>query len=155
MSTPTPANCSGLANSGVPAKPQALKSRLAEADSSSRLCQAEVDNLRRYTSLLLQPHHDVCWLDVSVNKVLFVHCGQSGSDLRRDFQRQLYLKLAGAFDEILERFPLYKLHRVEVILTGSSQVEHRGNIWMTNARRCSGFTQENEAAPIHHRDIAR
>ena len=27
MSTPTPANCSGLANSGVPTKPLALKSR--------------------------------------------------------------------------------------------------------------------------------
>ena len=51
-----------------------------------------------------------------LDKVLFVNCGQSGGDLRDDFERQLYLKLAGAFDEIFERFPLYKLHRVEELL---------------------------------------
>jgi hypothetical protein len=28
-----------------------------------------------------------------------------------------------AFDEILERFPRDKLHRVKVVLTGSAQVE--------------------------------
>src|SRR5580693_4015415 len=37
------------------------------------LRQAEVDNFGRYTSFFLQPHHDVCWLDISVDKVLFVN----------------------------------------------------------------------------------
>ncbi len=69
-----------------------------------------------------------------------MHGSQTGSDLRRDFQCQLYLEPAEAFDEILERFPLHKLHRVKVLLTGSAQVENRGNIRVTNARRCAGFT---------------
>ena len=77
-----------------------------------------------------------------MHEALFVHCGQTGSDLRRDFQRQLYLKPAGAFNEILERFPLDKLHRVEVILTGSPKVEDRGNIRMTNAGCRSCFPQK-------------
>src|SRR4029077_15412166 len=68
--------------------------------------------------------------------------GQTGSDLRRDFQRQLYLKPAGGVNEILERFPLDTLHRVEVILTGSPKVEDRGNIRMTNAGCRSCFPQE-------------
>jgi hypothetical protein len=29
-----------------------------------------------------------------VDKVLFVNCGQTGSDLRRDFKRQLYFQPA-------------------------------------------------------------
>jgi hypothetical protein len=62
------------------------------------LRQAEIDNFCRYTSFLLQPHHDVCWLDISVDKVLFVNCGQSGGHLRRDFQRQRYLEPAQVFD---------------------------------------------------------
>jgi hypothetical protein len=72
MSTCTPANCSGLANSGVPTN--------------------------------------------------------AGSDQRRDFQRQLYLEPAGAFDETLERLFLYELHRVEVTAPGSAQMQHRGNV---------------------------
>ena len=40
---------------------------------------------------------------------------------------------------LLERFPLYKLHRVEVILTGPAQMEDRGNIRMPNAGRRAGF----------------
>jgi hypothetical protein len=34
-----------------------------------------------------------------VNELLLVHRYQTGSYLRRDFERQLYLKLARAFDE--------------------------------------------------------
>ena len=56
------------------------------------------------------------WFDVPVNELLLVHRSQTGGDLRRDFQRQLHLKPAGAFDKVLERFPLYKLHRVKVVL---------------------------------------
>ena len=135
----TPANCSGLANSGVPTNAPGDEIPASEADSSSDLRQAEVDDFGRYAAFLLQPHHDVCWLDISVDKVLFVNCGQSGSNLRCNFKRQLHVKPTGAFDKILERFPLYKLHRVEVVLTGSAQVEDRGNIRVTNARRRARF----------------
>ena len=45
---PTPANCSGLANSGVPAKAPGDEIAASEAGSSSRLRQTEVDNFRRY-----------------------------------------------------------------------------------------------------------
>ena len=54
-----------------------------------------------------------------MNKLLLVHRSQTGSDLRRDFQRELYLQRTRAFDETLERFPLDKLHRVKAVLTGS------------------------------------
>jgi hypothetical protein len=71
-----------------------------------------------------------------------VHRSQPGSDLSRNFQRQSYLKQPGALDEVLERFALYELHRVKVVLTGSAQVENRGNIRVTNARRRAGFAQK-------------
>ena len=57
-------------------------------------------------------------------------------------QRQLYLQATGAFDESFERFALYKLHRVEVVLIGCAQVEDRRNIRVANARRCPGFPQK-------------
>src|ERR1700686_4820199 len=107
-----------------------------------RLCKAEVDDFRGHSGSLLQTHHDVAWFNVPVNELLFVHRCQTGGDLRRNFQRQLYLEPAGAFDEILERSPLYKLHRVKVVLTGSAQVENRGNVWVTNARRRGGFAKK-------------
>jgi predicted alpha/beta-fold hydrolase len=37
---------------------------------------------------------------------------------------------------------LYKLHRVKVVLTGSAQVENRGNIRVANARRRTGFAEK-------------
>ena len=45
---------------------------------------------------------------------------------------------------VLKRFPFYKLHRVKVILTGSAQVEDRGNIRVTNACRRAGFAQKTK-----------
>jgi hypothetical protein len=75
-----------------------------------------------------------------VNELLLVHCSQTGSDLHRNFQRKLYFQPTGAFDKILERFPLDKLHRVKVVLTSSAQVENRGHIRVANARRRTGFT---------------
>jgi hypothetical protein len=48
----------------------------------------------------------------------------------------------GAFDELFKRFPFYKLHCVEITVPGSTQMEHRGHIRVTDARRCAGFTQK-------------
>src|SRR6516225_4553987 len=45
---------------------------------------------------------------------------------------------------MLERFPLYKLHRVEITAPGSAQVEDRSNIRVTNARRRAGFAQKSK-----------
>src|SRR6516162_8468087 len=45
---------------------------------------------------------------------------------------------------MLERFPLYKLHRVEITAPGSAQVEDRSNIRVTNARRRAGFAQKTK-----------
>jgi hypothetical protein len=67
-----------------------------------------------------------------------------GSDLCRDFQRQLHLKPAGTFDKVLEGLPLYKLHRVKVVLTGSAQMEDRGNVWVPNTGVRAGFTQKTK-----------
>jgi hypothetical protein len=43
-----------------------------------------------------------------------------------------------------KRFSLYELHRVKVVFNGSTQVEDRGNIRVTNACRCTGFAQKTE-----------
>ena len=45
---------------------------------------------------------------------------------------------------MLKRFSLHELHRVEVVLTGSAQVEDRGNVRVTNARRRAGFAQKTK-----------
>ena len=63
-----------------------------------------------------------------VDELSLVHGSQTSSDLRHDFQRQLCLETARAFDEVPERLPLYKLHRVEVTAPGSAQVKHRCNV---------------------------
>ena len=75
-----------------------------------------------------------------------MHGSQTGGDLRRNFQRQLYLKPARAFNEILQRFSLDKLHRVEVILAASPQMEDRGNIRVTDAGRRTRFAQETKSS---------
>jgi hypothetical protein len=79
-----------------------------------------------------------------VDQVLFVNCRQSTCHLVRNFERQLNVQSACAFYEILERFALYKLHRVEVILSDAPQVEDRRNIWVTDARRRTGFAEKTK-----------
>jgi hypothetical protein len=58
------------------------------------LRQPKVNDFGSYSASLLDIHHDVAWFDVPVDELLFVHCSQTGSDLRRDFQRGPYLQLA-------------------------------------------------------------
>ena len=45
---------------------------------------------------------------------------QTGGDLHRNFQRQLRIKPAGAFDEILQALSFDEFHRVEVTLGTSA-----------------------------------
>ena len=101
--------------------------------------------LARHRAFLLEAHHDIAWFDVPVNEALLVHRSQTGGDLRRNVQSQLYLKPARALDEILEGLSLHKLHRVEVILAASSQVEDRGNVRVADAGRRTRFAQETKA----------
>src|SRR5262249_7785678 len=104
--------------------------------------QPKVDNFRDQSASVLQAHHDVAWFDVPMDEVLFVHRSQTGRDLRHDFERQLYLQPPGAFDEAFKRFSLHKLHRVEVVCAAFAQMEHGGNIWVTDARRCARLAQK-------------
>src|SRR4029077_12876871 len=120
MSTPTPTNCSGLANSGVPTNAPGDEIPASEADSSSVFAKP------RSIIFAVTPRSSFNLTMMFVGLIsrwtrfLFMNCGQSGSHLRCNFQRQFYIQPTGAFDEILERFPLYKLHRVKVVLTGSA-----------------------------------
>ena len=109
-----------------------------------RLRQAEVDNLRRSSASPLRADHNVARFDIPMDEILFVHRGQTGSDLCCDFQRRLCLKPAGAPDKILQSFPFHKFHRIEVIPTASTQVEDRGNIGMTDAGCRAGFAQKTK-----------
>ena len=79
-----------------------------------------------------------------MDEALLVHGSQTGGDLRRNFQRQLYIKPARAFDEILEGLSLDELHRVEVTLRASAQMEDRGNVRVTNAGRRTRFAQKTK-----------
>src|SRR4030095_11819615 len=109
------------------------------------LGQAKIDNLGCHNALLLKAHHDIARFDVPVNELFLVNRSQTGGDLRRNVQSQLYLKPARALDEILQGFSLHKLHGVEVALGASPQVEDRGNIRVPDASRCACFTQETKA----------
>src|SRR5271166_6270980 len=112
------------------------------------LCQPKVNDFGCYSAPLLDTHHDVAWFDISVDEVSLVHRSKTGGCLRHNFQRQLHLQSAGAFDKVLERFPLHKLHRVEVILTTSPEVEDRGNIRMADAGRRTRLAQETETCRL-------
>ena len=79
-----------------------------------------------------------------MDKILFVDSSQPGGDLRRDFQCQLHLQATRTFDEFFERFSLYELHRVKVVLAGSAQVEDRGYVRVTDAGCCTCFTQKSK-----------
>src|SRR5580704_15898286 len=147
MSTWMPANCSGLANSGVPAKAPGVEIAAARPVRCG-LGQPKVNDFGCYIAPLLDTHHDVAWFDISVDEVSLVHRSKTGGCLRHNFQRQLHLQSAGAFDKVLERFPLHKLHRVEVIRTTSPEVEDRGNIRMADAGRRSRLPQETETCRL-------
>ena len=56
------------------------------------LGQAQIDNLGSHRALLLKAHHDIARLDVPVNELLFVHRSQTGCNLPRNFQGELYFK---------------------------------------------------------------
>src|SRR4029077_3213213 len=99
-----------------PGKASGYRNRRLRTRFIDRLCQAQVDDFRGHSAFVLEVHHDIARFDVPVNEALLVHCSQTGGDLRRNFQRQLYVNAARASDEVLERFPLHKLHRVEVVL---------------------------------------
>src|SRR5271165_4664654 len=112
------------------------------------LRQPKVDDFCGRSASLLQTHHDVGGFDVPVNELLLVDCRQTGSNLCRNFQRELYIEPAGAFDKVLQGLSLHKLHRVEVILAGSPKMENRGNIRVTEASCRAGFTQKTKACRL-------
>src|SRR6516164_5556953 len=88
---------------------------------------------------------DVTRFDVSMNKVLLVHRSQPGSNLRCNLQRHLHFHPPRASDEMLKGLSLDELHRIKVTAPGSTQMEDRGNIGVTDARRCAGFTQKSQS----------
>ena len=111
MSTPTPVNCLGLADPGVPAKPPGYRNRRLRTGFVDRLRQSKVYNFRGHSGSLLQTHHDVARFDIPVNELPLVNGSQTGGDLRPNFQHHPYHEPNGALDKILKRFALYKLRR--------------------------------------------
>ena len=83
MSTGTPANCSGPANSGVPAKgPRCLRSRFDQPAHRADFARPEINELCPQSAVIFRADHDVTRFDVPVNEVLFVYRSQPGGDLR-------------------------------------------------------------------------
>ena len=82
--------------------------------------------------------------DISVDKLLFMNCGQSGSHLRRNFQRQLHLNPTRTSNEMLKGLSLDELHCIKVTAPGSTEVEDRGNIRVPHAGRRTRLAQETK-----------
>jgi hypothetical protein len=68
----------------------------------------------------------VAWFDVPVNELLLVDRSQTSSDLGRDFQSHLYLQPPGAFDQLLQRFPLDKGNTTRLLFRVSIFCNRRG-----------------------------
>ena len=155
MSTPTPPNCSGLANSGVPTNAPGDEIPASEADSSSVFARPR----SIIFAVTLAPSFTLTMMLVGLMSrwTRFCSCtaAKPAADLRRDFERQLHLQPTGTFDELLERFALYELHRVEVTAPSSAQVEVPRQHSDDERSPPRGLRVENEAAPIHHRGIVR
>src|SRR5262245_7415263 len=109
---------------GCPCKTSKHRNRRIRRRLGFPLCQSQVDNFRVHGAACLQVHHDIAWLDVPVDKALLVHGRQTRGDLSCNFQRQLRIKPTQAFDEILEGFAFDELHRVEVTLGTSAEMEY-------------------------------
>jgi hypothetical protein len=77
-----------------------------------------------------------------VNKLFLVYRSQTGGGLLRNFQGEPYFKPPRTLDEAVERFPLHKLHRVEVIVPPPPKVEDRGDVGMSHARGGTRFPQK-------------
>ena len=71
MSTPTPANCSGLANSGVPAKAPGVEIATSAGASGAGFASPR-SMIFGPQRLLLQAHYDITRFDVPVNELLLV-----------------------------------------------------------------------------------
>jgi hypothetical protein len=98
--------------------------------------------------------HDVSRFDIPVDEFLFVNGLQAGSDLGNNLECQLHLEATGSLNEFFECFSVYELHRIKVVFTGSTQVEDRGYIRVTDAP-LHGLRAESGVAPIDRRGIAR
>ena len=83
-----------------------------------------------------------------MNQILPMHRSQTGSNLGGDFQRQLYRQPPGALNKLLERLSLHELHRVEVTSSASPQIEDRGDIWMAETCRHTGFAQKTSSSRL-------
>jgi hypothetical protein len=66
MSTPTPANCLGLANSGVPAKAPGIEIAASAGVSGAGFASPRSNDFGCYSALLLDTYHHVAWFDVPV-----------------------------------------------------------------------------------------
>ena len=67
-----------------------------------------------------------------MHHLLLVHSSQTCSDLAGDFQGPHRLDPAGAFDQVLERLSLYKLHRVKDFAPAGAEMIDGGNIRVAN-----------------------
>jgi hypothetical protein len=109
-----------------------------------RLGQSQINNLRR-CAVTLQLNHDVAGLDVAMDEILFVYRAQTGGYLSGDFQCELHFQPAKLSYELVQRFPIDKLHRVEVAVATHSQVKHRSDVWMTHTGSSASLSNQPPA----------
>src|SRR5258708_15948142 len=130
MSTPTPVNCSGLANSGVPAKAPGIEAAVSDCDSPT---------------IFANPKSMIFAVRPSPSKLTMILLGlmsrctrfclfrtQTGGHLGHDFECLLHLKLAGMPYELVQRLSIYILHRVEVTVATLPEVKYGSNVGVTH-----------------------
>ena len=69
------------------------------------LSQAKIDNPGADRALVLKAHHNIAWLDVTVNELLLVYRSQTGGGLLRNVQSEPYFKPSRTLDEAVEVSP--------------------------------------------------
>src|ERR1700758_4060719 len=96
--------------------------------------------------LVFRAHHNVIGLNIPMHELLFMDRGQTGGNLARNFHRDLWLKPAATFDEVLQSLPFYKLHCIEIAVSTLPKMKHRGNVGVADTSGSSCFPYKAAAS---------
>src|SRR5262249_34590513 len=113
MSAPIPANCSGLANTGVPAKACGIERAGSQGEAATGFASPRSISL----AVKRSPFFKLAMMLTGLMSRCTSPCssirGQTRSDLAHYFQSDFWLK-SSAFDKMPKRLPFHKLHCIEV-----------------------------------------
>src|SRR4029077_282082 len=98
--------------------------------SNGGLHEAEIDDLCKNFPVAFPSQHHIGRLDVAVNELLLVRSDKGAGDLLGDVESKKAVERSVSLDSVQQRFPVNKLHRIEVAVGMLTQMENRSNIAM-------------------------